>query len=184
MTTMTPAETPSDLDPELAEFFAASTAAYRDRLLGLLRSGRVDPSTLPSPEELVEHGIHARRATSPLPQLIGPVYTSGGVEAVLGISRQQIADRRRRGTIVAARTSEGRWVHPVYQFRDGDIRGDVREVLDVLRVAGAPDPWTVALWFPTERAELGGVSPLKLLDAGHRDDVLALAASTASRWAA
>ncbi|MGJ9423919.1 hypothetical protein [Aeromicrobium sp. CF3.5] len=85
-------------------------------MLALLRSGRIDQGALPDPEEFVEHGIHARRPTSPLPDLIGPVYTSGGVQAVLDISRQQLADRRQRGTIVAARTADGRWVHPIYQF--------------------------------------------------------------------
>lgn len=184
MTTMTSGGEPTDLDPALAEFFAASTAAYRDRLLTLLRSGRLTADALPAPEEFVEHGIHARQPTSPLPELIGPVYTSGGVQSVLGISRQQVADRRQRGTIVAARTADGRWVYPVYQFRDGDLRPDVREVLDTLRATGAPDPWTLALWFPTDKVDLGGVSPLKLLDAGRLDTVLALAASTASRWAA
>jgi len=180
MTTMTP----DDLDPELAEFFAASTAAYRERLMTLLRSGRLDPESLPDPEEFVEHGIHARQPTSPLPDVVGPVYTSGGVQHVLGISRQQVADRRQRGTIIAARTADGRWVFPVYQFHGGELRADVRTVLDTLRAAGTPDPWTLALWFPTEKIELGGVSPLKLLDSGQLDTVVAHAASTASRWAA
>jgi hypothetical protein len=182
MTAMTPDV--SDLDPDLAEFYAASTAAYRERLLALLRSGRVDAASLPEPDEFVERGIHVRRATSPLPDLVGPVYTSGGVQRVLGISRQQLADRRQRGTIVAARTSDGRWVHPVYQFDDAGLRLDVREVLDVLRAGSTPDPWTLALWFPTDQAALGGVSPLKLLDTGHLDTVLAHAARTVSRWAA
>lgn len=174
----------SDLDPDLAEFYAASTEAYRERLLSLLRSGRLDAGSLPAPEEFVEHGIHVRRVTSPLPDLVGPVYTSGGVQSVLGISRQQLADRRQRGTIVAARTSDGRWVHPVYQFDDTGLRGDVREVLDVLRAGATPDPWTLTLWFPTDQAELGGVSPLKLLDAGRFDTVVAHAARTVSHWAA
>jgi hypothetical protein len=184
MTTMTSGSGPADLDPELAEFFTASTAAYQERLLTLLRSGRLDAGALPAPEEFVEHGIHARQPTSPLPDLVGPVYTSGGVQSVLGISRQQLADRRQRGTIVAARTGDGRWVYPVYQFRDGELRADVREVLDTLRATGAPDPWTLAVWFPTDKVELGGVSPLKLLDTGQLDSVLTHAASTASRWAA
>lgn len=181
MTTMTP---PNGLSPELSEFFEASTTAYRERLLALLRSGRVDGDVLPDPEEFVEHGIHARRPSSPLPDLIGPVYTSGGVQSVLGISRQQLADRRQRGTIIAARTSDGRWVHPIYQFDESGIRADVREVLDVLRAESAPDPWTLALWFVTAREALGGVSALKLLDSGQLDTVLAHAAGTVARWAA
>ncbi len=181
---MTSMDGSAGLDPALADFLAASTEAYHQRLTALLRSGRVSVEALPDPEEFVEHGIHARRATSPLPDLVGPVFTSGGAQSVLGISRQQLADRRQRGTIIAARTSDGRWVYPVYQFREGELRADVREVLDTLRAGGAPDPWSLALWFPTDKVALGGVSPLKLLDAGRADDVLAHAASTASRWAA
>lgn len=181
---MTPKGDARDLEPDLADFLAASTSAYRDRLVALLLSGRLDATDLPDPEEFVEHGIHARRPTSPLPDLVGPVYTSGGVQSVLDISRQQVADRRQRGTIIAARTADGRWVYPVYQFRDGDLRPDVRQVLNTLRSTGAPDPWSLAIWFPTDKVELGGVSPLKLLDAGQIDAVVAHAASTASRWAA
>lgn len=184
MTTMTSGDASHGLDPALAEFHAASMTAFNDRLLTLLRSGQLDAAALPTPEDLVEHGIHARRPTSPVPDLVGPVYTSGGVQSLLHISRQQLADRRHRGTIVTARTTDGRWVYPAYQFLDGALRSDVREVLDTLRASGTPDPWTVTLWFPTARAELGGVSPLKLLDAGHLDDVLAHAAGTAARWAA
>lgn len=184
MTTMTSGDAPQGLDPALAEFHAASMTAFNDRLLALLRSGQIDAATLPAPEELVEHGIHARRPTSPLPALVGAVYTSGGVQSVLGISRQQLADRRRRGTIITARTSDGRWVYPAYQFDDGALRADVREVLDTLRASGTPDPWTLALWFPTAKAELGGVSPLKLLEVGRLDAVLAHATGTAARWAA
>lgn len=60
----------------------------------------------------------------------------------------------------------------------------MRAVLDVLRAEEAPDPWTLALWFVTEREALGGVSALKLLDAGHLDTVLSHAAGTVARWAA
>lgn len=184
MTTMTSGDAPQGLEPALARFHAASVAAFDDRLLALLRSGQIDASALPAPEELIEHGIHARRPASPLPDLVGPVYTSGGVQSVLRISRQQLADRRQRGTIITARTADGRWVYPAYQFVDGGLRTDVREVLDMLRAGGTPDPWTLALWFPTARADLGGVSPLKLLEAGQLDTVLAHAAGTAARWAA
>lgn len=178
MTTMT--RRPA-LAADATAYLEASLDAYERRLRELL--GQVDVSTLPDPETFVERGIHVRRPASSVPTLVGTVYTSGGVEAVLGITRQQVADRRTRGTLVAGRTSDGRWVFPTYQFAAGEQRADVRTVLDVLRVAD-PDPWSIALWFPTPKGDLDGRSPLDLLDGGEHDFVLDLAHRTADRWAA
>ena len=168
---------------ERTAYAAAARRVWEDSLADLLADDRVDVSDLPSPRDLVRHGIHARTARVPLGQMIGPVYSTGGVQAVLDISRQQIADRRTRGTIIAGRTDEGRWLYPAFQFDGGAARTDVREVLDILRPSAA-DPWTVALWFAVAKSDLAGRSPMQLLDAGERDTVHDLARRTASRWAA
>ena len=181
MTTMTPQSTP--LSDEREAYVAAAQRAWGDRLADLVADTSVDVADLPSPDDLVRHGIHARTARVPLGEMIGPVYSTGGVQSVLGISRQQVADRRTRGTIIAGRTEEGRWLYPVFQFDGGAARADVREVLDVLRTS-PDDPWTMALRFAVATSDLGGRSPMQRLDAGERDVVHDLARRTASRWAA
>ncbi|MFQ5518024.1 MAG: hypothetical protein ACE5E8_10690 [Acidimicrobiia bacterium] len=64
--------------------------------------------------------------TLPLPSwdsLLGPFYTASGVARLLGgVSRQAIADRRRRNTLLGLQTTGGTWLHPAVQF-DGRGHG-------------------------------------------------------------
>jgi hypothetical protein len=63
----------------------------------------------------------ARTRTIPTPSqwncLVGPFYTSAEVAWLLGgVSRQALADRRQRRTILATKTADGVFVYPTFQF--------------------------------------------------------------------
>src|SRR5690606_2543541 len=97
-------------------------AAHRELDRALDRLKRQGVSDLPAPEDLIAFGSLAKRSRHELAELIGPVYDTRGVGRLTGWKRQQIADRRDRGTILALRTSDDVWVYPVFQFEDGTVR--------------------------------------------------------------
>jgi hypothetical protein len=104
---------------------------------------------------------------------------------LLGIrTKQALDDRRRRGTILAARTADGVWAYPSFQF-DVTARR-VRPALAPVLVAlkGAPR-WGAALWLVTARDDLDGSSPEVAVDGeGARDRVVQLAQQYATAIAA
>lgn len=59
-------------------------------------------------EELAERMVAALPTVHPLDEPLAPFYDTAGLVAWLGISRQALFDRVRRGTVLAARTSEDR----------------------------------------------------------------------------
>lgn len=173
------------LDPDLEKFLDDSTAAYRRQLLKALRT-TTEISDLPSPEEVAELGTHIVPVRpSQLAAAVGPVYTTASVMKLLDVKRQQVDDRRRRGTILALRTADQQWVYPAFQFGGGTIRPAVRALLDVFRSVD-PDWWTVAAWMRHPRPEWDGKSAADLLvtDPEGLSRVLPLAHAAAARWAA
>lgn len=57
---------------------------------------------------------------------------------VLGIpTKQALGDRRKRGTLLAARTSDGVWVYPAFQFDIAarQVRRDLVPLLSALKAA-------------------------------------------------
>lgn len=175
----------SGLSPDLDKFLDESTAAYRQQLLTVLRKTTA-VADLPSPEHVAELGTQVIAVTpSKLAASVGPVYTTTGVMKLLNVKRQQVDDRRRRGTILALRTADHQWVYPVFQFGAGTIRPAVRSLLDVFRVVN-PDWWTVAAWMRHSRPEWDGKSAADLLmsDPEGLSRVLPLAHAAAARWAA
>lgn len=135
-------------------------SALDDQLSAWLKSG----VRLPDADEL------ARLLISSIPdapvdrtyaELIGPCFSSAGIRRVLGIpSKQALDDRRQRGTILAAQTSDGVWVYPAFQVdaHDGQVHARLRPLLQALK--GAPR-WGTALWFVTPQPDLGELSPLE-----------------------
>ncbi len=120
--------------------------------------------------------------------LVGPCYDSAGVAAVLGgprsrpVSKQAIATRRRRQTILALATTDGRWVYPTFQFADGVVREDVVRLLATFHDAPR---WSVAAWFQTPAVDLGDRTPIAWLMSGRPvEDVVRLAGHAVGRWAA
>jgi len=116
--------------------------------------------------------------------LLGPFYSTAKLEKLWGgISRQAIADRRKRGTVLGLKTADGVVVYPVFQFDEKNrILPGLPEVLQCFR--GVPvDDWTLAGWL---------VSPLRLLEGrsvvdwlrrgGELEPVLTLARDAARRF--
>jgi hypothetical protein len=159
-------------------------AAHRELDRALDRLKREGVSDLPTPEELIAFGSLAKQSHHELAELVGPVYDTSGVRRLTGWERQQIADRRERGTILALRTNDDVWVYPVFQFEDGAVRPAIRALLDVFRELENPDWWSVAVWLRTAKSDLDGLVPADATADDERAQVLELAAETAARWAA
>jgi len=127
-------------------------------------------------------------ATIPCPttwdDLLGPFYTTGQVAKLLGaVSRQAVADRRRRRTLLALRTADGVVVHPVFQFDEQNrVLEGLPAVLQIVAASGV-DEWTLAGWLVSPSTPLEGKSPIEWLREG-RDHapLLALAEETSERF--
>ena len=81
----------------------------------------------------------------------------------LGVTRQALADRERRGTLLACRTADGHLVYPVLQFgRNGQVRPGVVDAVGILKRAGA-DGWAIGAWLTTATAAFDGDSAVDYL---------------------
>jgi hypothetical protein len=121
---------------------------------------------LGSPEELAGRMLAVVPEPSPWDNQLGPVLTTAGVARLLGgVSRQAVAERRRRRTLLALRTADGELVYPVFQFDRGDVLPGLADV--VACFAGAPvDDWTLAGWLTARHDELDDESVPSWLRAG------------------
>src|SRR5687768_2454505 len=63
-------------------------------------------------DDLADRMLAALPTVHPLDQPLGPFYDTTGLVAWLGISRQALFDRVRRGTALACRTVDGHLVYP------------------------------------------------------------------------
>ena len=114
-------------------------------------------------EEFAERMVAALPTRHAYDETLGPFYDTGGLVSWLGISRQAVADRVRRGTLLACRTADGHLLYPSLQFgRDGQVRPGVFEVVGELTRRGV-DGWTVALWLTTPSPAFEGHSAVDYL---------------------
>lgn len=167
----------------------ASEAEYEDAVLEKLRplldeavAGLAEAGT-----PLPEPGVLAHTLMSALPTattmsaydaLIGPFYSSAGVMRLLRVpSKQALADRRTRGTLLAAQTSDGAWLYPAFQF-DATAHAVRPELVPVLAELKTAPRWGAALWLVTEHPDLDSHRPVDAAKASPsvRDRVCALAA--------
>jgi hypothetical protein len=134
----------------------------------LLRAG----VPLPDASELVAAmaaGIPDVAAQHPFAALLGPFHSSASVRRMLRVpSKQALDDRRRRWTLLAAKTQERVWVYPAFQFDAPHARVHLwlRPLLHALR--GAPR-WGAAVWLVTEHPDLDGLSPQRAAALGTED---------------
>jgi hypothetical protein len=133
--------------------------------------------------QLARQMLAALPAPSPWGEL-GPFYRSAKVAQLLGgISRQAVADRRGRGTLLGMLTADRAWVYPAFQFdeRNHVLKG-LSELLKILRTSDVDD-WTLASWLDSPMRSLDDRSPIEWLRLGNDRDVLrALAAEAARRF--
>ncbi len=138
---------------------------------------------LGSAEDLAERMIAAVPAPSPWGEL-GPFYSTTRVARMLGgVSRQAIADRRQRWTILGLRTADGDWVYPDFQFDDHQkVLDGLPGIWKLLRATGV-DEWTLASWLTSPMRTLQDRSPIDWLRRGEdRETLLRVARDAAGRF--
>ena len=124
-----------------------------------VESRGADVAELGDPRELAERmAATLPVAAHPFDVELGPFYDTTGLSRWWGVSRQALADRVRRGTLLACRTADGHLVYPAFQFaRDGAVRPGIAEAVAVFARAGV-DGWTAAVWLTTPSTAFDGDS--------------------------
>jgi len=166
---MTTQPVPDPIPHQIAALVESRLAALSERYAQYGRS----LDDIGSPEELADQMVALVPKPSAWDEAIGPFYTTSSVGAILGgISRQAVADRRRRHTVFALQTSEGDWVYPAFQFRsDGSVISALGSMQQ--RIAdGLVDGWTLAGWLTANHASLGGVSVVEWIRNGGDEGVV------------
>jgi hypothetical protein len=140
--------------------------------------------TAPAIDEIVDRlgALLPPAAPSVLDAEIGPFYDTAGVQSLLGrVSKQAVADRRAKHTVLAMKTSEGRWIYPTFQFTGQAV--DPALVPAIRAFADSP-AWSAALWFVTPNPDLEGeVTPVAWARAGRPAEALERSARrTAQEW--
>jgi hypothetical protein len=130
-----------------------------------------------SPRDLARRMLEIVPITSRWDDLLGPFYSTGQVAKILGgVSRQAIADRRERRTLLGLKTADGVMVYPTFQFDDrNQVLPGLAEILQAFRDS-AVDDWTLAGWLVAPSRDLRGKTVIEWLRAGKdREVVLSLA---------
>ena len=104
---------------------------------------------------------------------LGPFCGTGQVAKILGgVSRQAIADRRERRTLLGLKTAEGVMVYPTFQFDDrNQVLPGLAEILQAFR-SSAVDDWTLAAWLVAPSKVLHGQSVIEWLRAGEDMEIV------------
>lgn len=140
-------------------------------------------------DDLADRMLAALPTVHPLDQPLGPFYDTAGLVAWLGISRQALFDRVRRGTVLACRTADGHLVYPSLQFgRNGAVRPGVQDAVGAFARRGV-DGWSIGAWLTTPSEVFDGHSAVDYLVV-HRSSPTAVArvataaVADATQWAA
>lgn len=137
------------------------------------------------PREVAERMVATLPSPSRWDDLLGPFYGPGQVAAMLGkISRQAVADRRQRRTLLGLKTVDGHWVYPVFQFdRHNEVLAGLPEILQILAASGLDD-WSLAGWLMSPLRSLRGCTPVDWLRSGEDSATLvAVTRDAAHRFA-
>lgn len=136
---------------------------------------------LGSAQALAERMVGALPSPSPWGEL-GPFYSSAKIAQILGgISRQAVADRRGRGTLLGLKTADGAWVYPAFQLDEHNaVLSGLPEILKILTASGV-DEWTLASWLTSPMGSLGELSAVEWLRQGKGRAILRTVAEDAAR---
>ena len=175
-----------DVTQHLLPDGVADAATYEARVLDRVRSTLEEHlerllsagSPLPDPDELADAmtaAIPDSSEASEYERLCGPFYSSTGVMRLLGIrTKQALDDRRRRGTILAARTADRVWVYPAFQF-DVARRRVKSDLVPVIGALKSVPRWGALLWLVTPQPSLGDRSPVDAASGDGAEHVVNLA---------
>ena len=176
---------PIPRDPEIRDHKRRLLAAITARLDDLYASNAVTPLDLPDDVARQMVGSVPRQHLSD--ESVGPFYDTDGVRKLLSrngrpVSRQAIADRISRMTILGAKTADGHWAFPTFQFAGDDIIPELRKVLACFRDTTA-DGWAVAAWLNTPSTTFDGLTAVEWLRTGRPiETVLADAGAATTAW--
>jgi hypothetical protein len=134
-------------------------------------------------EELARRMLEVVPIPSRWDDLLGPFYSTRQVARLLGgVSRQAVADRRERGTLLGLKTADGEVVYPTFQFGEGNqvIPGLAEVIQSFTRRTGADD-WTMAGWLVSPLRALKGKSAIGWLRSGNDPEPLMTLARDAAR---
>ncbi len=149
------------------------------------RTTGADPRRLGEPDAFGRRAALLAVAGRLWSDQLGPFYDANGVRELLGgVTRQAVADRARRGVLLALRTGTDQVVYPAFQFDPhGRALAGLPEVLAVFDLDEVVR-WTVASWLTSPDPDLAGRTPIAALHDGDLDQVLAAAHDVAAGLAA
>lgn len=156
------------LGNEAARLYAEELVAHllrgiEERSMAYHQHGR-SLGDMGSPDELAQKMLAAFPEPSRWDDLLGPFFTTGQMTRLLGgISRQALAERRERRTVLGLMTADGVVVYPTFQL---DTHNRVLPGLsEVLRSFDptAVDEWTLAGWLVARHGALGERSVVEWL---------------------
>jgi hypothetical protein len=138
-------------------------------------------ATLADPEAVAEaiSGIVVDSAGGPdrneLAGLLAPYWTaSRTAQALGGLARSTMTERRRTGSLLGLRTTDGDFFYPIAQFETHGGKVRVKPALRTFFMTlRAHDRWAVGVMLHTPAPELDGLTPLAW--AGQRRDPEVLA---------
>jgi hypothetical protein len=167
--------------------------AVRVRLLELVDQG-ADLIQLGDADDVAARLVSRLPVANPWPRIVGPCYSSGSLQRVLGISRAAVSKAAAEHRLLRLQTSDGHYVYPAFQVVDGALVRGLRDVLDALDLGAQDDPWTWAQWLNTpvpDRTAVAadGAQPpvrrnIERLADGDFEGVLHDAEVTAASWSA
>lgn len=162
------------------ELLARMDVKITESLLVVEAAGAI----LPRPEEVANEwpDLIPVRGPNEMAAMLGPFYDSSGVMRLLGIpSKQALESRRKKSSLLAMKTGDGKWVYPVFQFKGRAVHPGLVPAIRAFR--GQPG-WSAGTWFVTPHDDLREQTPLEWArQGGDADWLKVLAARTAHAWA-
>ncbi len=172
------------LDERLSALIAEAQQAVRDQLQRAPKAAEAImgelAAILPGGEIDAETARRAARAAAAAvvwrANLGGELWSSSDVAKHLGVSRQRVSERVRKGTLLALRAEDGRLSYPAWQFRgaDGAILAPLVKAHAIVAETGSD--WSAASWCVADNPELEDVSPAAWAAESRDDERLLLVA--------
>jgi hypothetical protein len=178
------ARRPARLEPFVEAVTERLREALSERLVAYSRAGH-SLSEIGPADQLAERMLATVPAPSRWDDLLGPFHDTRGVTRLLGgVSRQAVADRRERRTLLGLKTADGVLVYPAFQFDEhNEVLPALSAVLQCFD-SEAVDDWTLAGWLVAKQQALDGETVVEWLRGGHDPErAVALARDAARRFA-
>jgi hypothetical protein len=114
--------------------------------------------------------LRSARARQDLLERAGGAYQASEVARMLGVTRQAVHGRYRRGSILGLPQGDTEILYPACQFtHDGQV---VSGLAEVLAAFGVQNPWTQLAVLMAPSPAAGGGTPLQALAAGDRQSAV------------